>query len=158
VHRQSDIARLQKAPIATLSNMKRYNETIAQAYQYIVRRGEDLTMLDALKVAYFYTGKTEEAIRYGQRALEIRDAESCANPPNFTVIEPKGPPSGQNVMPVCYSGPTLSAETATEPATYVPRRILARRGDDVQRCKRGPPKGHAASLRSHPRAVAGRQE
>jgi tetratricopeptide (TPR) repeat protein len=63
VRRQPDVARLQKALIATLSNMKRYDETIAQAYRYIVRQGEDLTMLDALKIAYFYTGKTEEAIR-----------------------------------------------------------------------------------------------
>ena len=81
VRRQPDVARLQKALIATLSNLKRYDETIAQASRYIVRHGEDLTMLDALKVAYFYTGKTADAIRYGQRALELRDAEACANPP-----------------------------------------------------------------------------
>jgi tetratricopeptide (TPR) repeat protein len=96
--RQPDVARLQKALIATLSNMKRYDETIAQAYHYIVQHGEDLTMLDALKVAYFYTGKIEEAIRYGQRALEIRDAEACADPPQVAVIEPSGPPQGQNVI------------------------------------------------------------
>src|ERR1700721_1387152 len=85
--RQPDVARLQKALIATPSNMKRYDETIAQAYHYIVQHGEDLTMLDALKVAYFYTGKIEEAIRYGQRALEIRDAEALADPPQVAVIE-----------------------------------------------------------------------
>ena len=96
--RQPVVARLQKSLIATLSNMKRYDETITQAYQYIVRHGEDLTMLDALKVAYFYTGKTEEAIRYGQRALEIRDAEACVNPQSSAVIESKGPPQGQNVI------------------------------------------------------------
>lgn len=95
---QPDVARLQKALIATLSNMKRYDETITQAYQYIVRHGEDLTMLDALKVAYFYTGKVEEAVRYGQRALELRDAEACANPPEVAVTEPGGPPSGANVI------------------------------------------------------------
>ena len=98
VRRQPDIARLQKALIATLSNMKRYNKTITQAYQYIVRHGEDLTMLDALKVAYFYTGKTDEAVRYGQRALEIRDAEACATLPQIVVVEPNGPPSGKNVI------------------------------------------------------------
>ena len=74
VRRQPDIARLQKALIATLSNMKRYEETIVQAARYIERHGEDLTMLDALKVAHFYTGKIDEAVRYGQRAL------SCATP------------------------------------------------------------------------------
>ena len=56
VQRQPDIARLQKALIATLSNMKRYEETILQAARYIERHGEDLTMLDALKVAHLYTG------------------------------------------------------------------------------------------------------
>ncbi len=98
VRRQPDLPRIQKAMIATLSNMKRYDETIAQAYQYIVRHGEDLTMLDALKVAYFYTGKTEEAARYGQRALELRDAAACLNPPAVAVTEPTGTPSGQNVI------------------------------------------------------------
>ena len=74
--RQPDIARLQKALIATLSNMKRYDETIVQATQYIVRHGEDLTMLDALKVAHFYTGKPEEAIRHGQRAHRVAGRRS----------------------------------------------------------------------------------
>jgi hypothetical protein len=46
-HHQPDVARLQKALIATLSNMKRYEETIGQAARYIERHGEDLTMLDA---------------------------------------------------------------------------------------------------------------
>ena len=98
VRRQPDVARLQKALIATLSNLKRYDETIAQACRYIVRHGEDLTMLDALKVAYFYTGKTADAIRYGQRALELRDAEACDNPPPVTMTEPSGPPADANVI------------------------------------------------------------
>jgi tetratricopeptide (TPR) repeat protein len=98
VRLQPDVARLQKAMIATLSNLKRYDETIAKAFEYIVRNGEDLTMLDALKVAYFYTGKTDEAIRYGQRALELRDEEACRNPPDVVVTEPDGPPVGENVI------------------------------------------------------------
>ncbi len=98
VRRQPDEAHRKKMLITTLSNMKRHDETIAQAYQYIVRHGEDLTMLDALKVAYFYTGKIEEAIRYGQRALELRDAEACAAQPAVAVTKPSGPPSGQNVI------------------------------------------------------------
>lgn len=95
--RQPDVARLQKSLIATLSNMKRYDETITQAYQYIVRYGEDLNMLDALKVAYFYTGKIDDAVRYGQRGIELRDAEACAHPP-AAMAEPKRPPSGKNVI------------------------------------------------------------
>ena len=96
--RQPDRPHLQKALIATLSNMKRYEEAIPLAYQYLVRHGEDLTMLDALKVAYFYTGKTDEAVRYGQRALEIRDAEACADPPPVAVTPPHGAPAGANVI------------------------------------------------------------
>ena len=104
--RQPDIARFQKALVATLSNMRRYDEAIAQAYQYIVRHGEELTVLDALKVAYFSTGKVDEAIRYGQRALELRDAEACRNPPAMAVTEPSGPPSGQNVISFSLWGTT----------------------------------------------------
>src|ERR1700719_817866 len=61
--RRPDVARLQKALVATLSNMQRYDETIVKAAQYIERHGEELTVLDALKVAHFYTGKIDDAIR-----------------------------------------------------------------------------------------------
>jgi tetratricopeptide (TPR) repeat protein len=98
VRLQPDVARVQKAMIATLSNLKRYDDTIAKAFEYIVRNGEDLTMLDALKVAYFYTGKPDEAIRYGQRALELRDEEACRTPPDAVVTEPDGPPAEANVI------------------------------------------------------------
>jgi tetratricopeptide (TPR) repeat protein len=98
VGRQPNVARLQKALIATLSNLKRYDATITQAQQYLVRYGEDLTMLDALKVALFYTGKTQQALLYGQRALELRDAEACANPPPVIVRAPSSPPQGINVI------------------------------------------------------------
>ena len=103
--REPDVARLQKALIATLSNMKRYDETIVQAARYIARHGEDLTMLDALKVAHFYTGKIDEAVRYGQRAITLRDAEACANPPDVTVNVPSSPPQGQNVISFSLWGP-----------------------------------------------------
>jgi len=105
VRRQPDVARLQKALIATLSNMKRYDDTIVQAARYIDRYGEDLTMLDALKVAYFYTGKIDDAVRYGQRALMLRDAEACRNPPPVAITEPIGPPVGQNVISFSLWGP-----------------------------------------------------
>jgi tetratricopeptide (TPR) repeat protein len=97
VRRRPEVARLQKSLIATLSNMKRYKETIAQAHQYIARHGEDLNMLDALKVAYFYTGQIDEAVRYGQRGIELRDAAACVNaaPP---LDRPKRAPSGENVI------------------------------------------------------------
>lgn len=96
--RQPENVRLQKALIATLSNMKRYEEAITQAVRYIERHGEDLTILDALKVAHFYSGKVDEAIRYGQRAIELRDAQACRVPTAVTMTEPSGPPSGRNVI------------------------------------------------------------
>jgi tetratricopeptide (TPR) repeat protein len=98
VRHRPDAPRLWRALIITLSNMKRYDETIVQASRYVERHGEDLTMLDALKVANFYTGQIDEAIRYGQRGLDLRDTEACRNPPPFAIAEPQGPPSGQNVI------------------------------------------------------------
>jgi hypothetical protein len=98
VEKQPGIARLEKALTATFSNMKDYDRTIPRAAQYIERYGEDLTMLDALKVAYFYTGKVEEAVRHGQRALDMRDAEACRNRLPRSMTEPAGQPSGQNVI------------------------------------------------------------
>jgi hypothetical protein len=103
--RRPDVARLQKALIATLSNMKRYDETIVKAAQYIERHGEELTILDALKVANFYTGKIDEAIRYGQRGIELRDAEAAKIPRVMTMTEPRGPPSGHNVISFSLWGP-----------------------------------------------------
>ena len=94
IRRRPDDPRLQKALIVTLSNMKRYDEAIAQAHQYIVRHGEDLTIIDALKVAHFYTGNVDEAVRYGQRGIELRDAEAAGVPPAGALTEPKRPPVG----------------------------------------------------------------
>ena len=95
---QPDTARLQKALIATLTNMKRYAEAIAQAARYLERNGDDLTVLDSLKVAHFSSGNVAEAIRHGQRALELRDAEARRATPAAAMREPKGPPSGRNVI------------------------------------------------------------
>ena len=102
---QPGIARLEKALIATLSNMKRYDETIVQAARYLDRHGDNLTMLDALKVAYFYTGKVDDAVRYGQRALDIRDAEACANTLPNPMKVPNGPPSGTTSFRFHCGGP-----------------------------------------------------
>jgi len=98
VRRRPDIARLHKALVATLSNMKRFDEAILRASQYIERYGEELTVLDALKVAHFYTGKIDEAIRYGQRGIEIRDAEAANVPRTMTLAETRGAPRGDNVI------------------------------------------------------------
>jgi hypothetical protein len=103
--RMPNVARLDKAVIATLSNMKRYDAAITQAFQYIVRHGEDLTILDALKVAHFYTGKTEQAIEYGQRAIELRDHEACREPPQVAVTVPDAAPAGPNVLSFSLWGP-----------------------------------------------------
>lgn len=97
VRRQPEVARLQKSLIVTLSNMKRYNEAIVQAHHFIVRHGEDLKMLDALKVAYFYTGQIDDAVRYGQRGIELRDQAASANPPPAPEW-PRHAPSGDNII------------------------------------------------------------
>src|ERR1700722_2283166 len=85
VRRRPDVARLHKALIATLSNMKRYDEATVKAAQYIKQHGEELTILDALKVANFYTGTLDEAIRYGQRGIELRAAEAPKIPRAITM-------------------------------------------------------------------------
>jgi tetratricopeptide (TPR) repeat protein len=97
VRRQPGVAGPQKSLIATLSNIKRYKEAIAQAHQYIVRYGEDLGMIDALKVAYFYTGQIDEAARYGQRGIELRDDKARVDPPP-PLDWPKRAPTGENVI------------------------------------------------------------
>ena len=99
-----DLPRLGKSLIVTLSNMKRFDEAIRQARQYVERHGDDLTILDVLKVGHFYSGRTDEAVRYGQRALELRDAEACRNPPSMAVHEPSGR-RGRNVISFSLWGP-----------------------------------------------------
>jgi tetratricopeptide (TPR) repeat protein len=101
VQRQPNVARPQMLRIAALSNLKRYDEAITQALQYVAQHGENPEILNALKVAYFYTGRTEEAIRFGQRAIELQDAESCRNSPATPVVERNDSPSGRNV--ICFS-------------------------------------------------------
>jgi tetratricopeptide (TPR) repeat protein len=106
VRHRPDQARLQRSLIATLSNMKRFAEAIAQATQYIERHGEDLTVLDALKVAHFYSGTTAEAIRYGQRGITLRDQESLLTPLPFALTKPAGPPRGRDVISYSLWGAT----------------------------------------------------
>jgi tetratricopeptide (TPR) repeat protein len=95
---EPDNPRWQKAVIATLSNMKRYDEAIVRGTRYLERHAEDLTVLDALKVAHFYIGKTDEAIRLGQRAIALRDAQACRNAPPMVLTEPRQPPVAESVI------------------------------------------------------------
>ena len=98
--RLPDEAQVAMFVVATLSNMKRFDHAITRALAYLQRHGEDTTVLDALKVANFYTGRTDAAIRYGQRALELRDAEACRNAAAATaaIVVPATPPTGRNVI------------------------------------------------------------
>jgi hypothetical protein len=105
VRKRPEAAGLQRALIATLSNMQRFDAAIEQATRYIERHGEDLTVLDALKVGHFYTGKIEEAVRFGQRAVELRDQEACRSRPPLAWTEPGGAPSGHNVISFSLWGP-----------------------------------------------------
>ena len=86
---QPDNVRFQRQLIVTLNNMKRYDEAIPLAAKFIEQHGEDLTILDVLKVANFYTGKVAEAVRFGQRGIELRDAEACRLPRNMILSEPQ---------------------------------------------------------------------
>jgi tetratricopeptide (TPR) repeat protein len=95
---QPDNIRLQRQMIVTLNNMKRYAEAIPLAAQFLAQHGEELTILDVLKVANFYTGKVAEAVRYGQRGIEIRDVEACRLPRDMIMSEPTSPPAGGNVI------------------------------------------------------------
>jgi tetratricopeptide (TPR) repeat protein len=99
-----DVPRFRRSLIAMLSNLKRYDEAIAQAMAYRERHGEDLLILDVLKVAHFYSGRIEEAVRYGQRALTLRDEEACRNPPAMAVTEPSGR-AGRDVISYSLWGP-----------------------------------------------------
>jgi tetratricopeptide (TPR) repeat protein len=100
-----DNALLQRSLIATLSNMKRFDEAIVRADRYVETHGENLMVLDALKVAHFYSGKVNEAIRYGQRGLTLRDREALQTPLPFALTEPSGPPNGTNVISYSLWGP-----------------------------------------------------
>jgi hypothetical protein len=88
VQRQPGVARLESLLIATLSNLKRYDEAIARA-------------------AHFYTGKIDDAIRFDQRAVELNDAAACHAAPDVTVIDPEDPPSGPNVISFSLWGSRL---------------------------------------------------
>jgi hypothetical protein len=98
LRRQPENVRLQRHMIVALNNMKRYEEAIALAARFAEQHGDDLTILDVLKVANFYTGKVAEAVRYGQRGIEIRDAAACRLPRDTTLSEPSSPPVGDNVI------------------------------------------------------------
>ena len=97
-------ALLQRSLIATLSNMKRFDEAIVRATRYVESHGENLMVLDALKVAHFYTDRVDEAIRYGQRGLTLRDQESLQTPLPFALTEPAGPPRGADVISYSLRG------------------------------------------------------
>src|ERR1700728_4007648 len=57
VRGQPDNARLQRQLIVTLNNMKRYEEAISLAERFAEQHGENLIILDVMKVANFYTGR-----------------------------------------------------------------------------------------------------
>jgi tetratricopeptide (TPR) repeat protein len=105
VAERPDNALSQRSLIATLSNMKRFDEAIALATRYVESHGENLMVLDALKVAHFYSGRVNEAIRYGQYGLTLRDRESLQTPLPFALTEPSGPPAGSNVISYSLWGP-----------------------------------------------------
>ena len=103
------VADYQKLKVSTLSNMKRYDEAIAQAHGFSARHGEDVEMLNILKVAYFYKGAIDEAICCGQRAIEMRDAEMCKGAAPLKLIEPSGR-SGLDIIAFTIWGKDLDLQ------------------------------------------------
>jgi len=83
--------------VATLSNMRRFDESIPRAQAYLKQFGENVTVLDALKVAHFYLGQIETAVRHGQRALELRDFEATRGK-TAAISVPAPPPQGRDVI------------------------------------------------------------
>jgi hypothetical protein len=91
------VANYQKLMISTLSNMKRYDQAIALARNFSERHGEDVEILNILKIAHFHTGNIDEAIRCGQRVMEMRDAEMCKRAAPLELAEPSGR-SGRDII------------------------------------------------------------
>jgi hypothetical protein len=112
VLRRRDDPRLRRSLIATLSNMKRFAEAIAHATHYIETYGEDLTVLDTLKVANFYSGKVDEAIRYGQRGITLRDQEARQNPLPFALKRHPVRPGERTSYPIRCGARLRSMPTA----------------------------------------------
>ena len=69
-----DSLRYRRFLIATLSNMKRYADAAAEATRHLAQHGEDVEILNTLKVAYFHLGKIKEAVSAASACW------SCATP------------------------------------------------------------------------------
>jgi tetratricopeptide (TPR) repeat protein len=93
-----DSLRYWVSQISTLSNMKRYAEAVAEATRFLAQHGENLAVLNVLKVAYFYLGKTEQAVRCGQRVLELHDSESWRRADGKMQLAPAAGRAGKNVI------------------------------------------------------------
>jgi Flp pilus assembly protein TadD len=72
-----EVAEYRKLMIATLSNSKRYDDAIKDASAFGARYGDDVEVLNILKIAHFYKGDIASAVRCGQRVMELRDIEVC---------------------------------------------------------------------------------
>jgi hypothetical protein len=83
--------------ISTLSNMRRYEEAAAEATRYLMEHGENFAVLNVLKVANFNLGKLAEAVRCGQRVLELYDAE-CWRKASDTRLAPSAGRAGKSVI------------------------------------------------------------
>jgi hypothetical protein len=59
-----------------LTNMKRYEDAIAQAHNAAAALHESAGIANVLKTCHFHLGDVENAIGYGQAAIERRDQES----------------------------------------------------------------------------------
>jgi len=59
-----------------LTNMKRYEDAMAQAHNAAAALGDSAGVANVLKTCHFHLGAVEEAIAHGQAAIERRDRDS----------------------------------------------------------------------------------
>lgn len=79
--------------ISTLTNMKRYAEAATEAKSYLAQHGENIGVLNNLKVAHFYLGEVDNAVRCGQRVLELHDAEAWRHFDGARLARPQTAPA-----------------------------------------------------------------
>ena len=84
--------------ISTLNNAQRFAEAADEATRYLKRNGENLAVLNVLKVACFNLGKTAQAVRCGQRVLELHDADTWRKADSNRQLAPSAGRGGKSVI------------------------------------------------------------
>ncbi len=92
-----DEARYRMWRISTLANLKRYAETVREAGSFAGRYGENARLLNVLKIAHFYLNEIPQAVKCGQRAMEMTDAEAWSKTIPMR-LKQTGDGAGKNII------------------------------------------------------------